>query len=298
MKNESYRHHYIPQFIIKNFTEDRDGWIFYYDKSSDEISLKHSSEIFMYRNLYRDEINNPNDPTKIEKDLSVYEREVSEILNRFLVGDDFVITVDEEEKVKLFFAIMAFRSKTTSKKFRAQLSEQSKEFYSFYQEDGNMTDMWKRNLGALVKCRSIKEVMDSKDVDDPIKVFMMRDSFGIFGLHLVIGERRGKEDFFLSDVYPLSFEGESINNIRITMYSIIPSSPSRVLIMASNGVENAPFSVRVFSEEFLKKPPIINGLIKLHVKKLYQREVEFINGEIAKHYTEAAFLDKDRFIIR
>ena len=298
MPNEPIKHHYIPQFIISKFCEDDSGFLWYYNRSNGEMSHRHKSEIFMARNLYRDEINNPDNPTKIEHDLAVFEHEVSEIINKFNNEDDITISYDDSEKVKFFFALMAFRSISTSRLFNNRLSKESKDYYSFYQEDGNMTDFWKRNLGLLVNCRSIVEVLDNPDIDEPIKKFMVRDTFGVFGLYLAIAERRGSEDFFLSDTYPLTFDGATDDGIKVLMYHIIPISPKRVVIIAAKGIIAMPQSERIFSDDVLKEPRIMNGLVKLHVKKLYQKEVESINSEISKHYKEAAFLDKDRFVIR
>lgn len=298
MSNEPIKHHYIPQFIISKFCEDDSGFLWYYNRSNGEMSYRHKSEIFMARNLYRDEINNPDNPTKIEHDFAVFEHEISEIINKFNNEDDITISYDDSEKVKFFFALMAFRSISTSRLFNNRLSQESKDYYSFYQEDGNMTDFWKRNLGLLVNCRSIVEVLDNPKIDEPIKKFMIRDTFGVFGLYLAIAERRGSEDFFLSDTYPLTFDGATDDGIKALMYHIIPISPKRVVIIAAKGITAMPQSERIFNDDVLKEPRIMNGLVKLHVKKLYQKEVESINSEISKHYKEAAFLDKDRFVMR
>ena len=298
MNNEPIRHHYIPQFIIKNFSEDRDGFIWFYTKSNDEISLKHCSEVFVAKNLYKDLVNNPDNPTKIERDLGVFEREISQIINKFLVDDDIQITYDESEKIKYYFGLMNFRSLTTRRFFESKMSEESKEFYSFYQEDGSFTDFWKRNLGYLVNCRSIEEVIDNKNIDEPIKSFMIRDSFGVFGLYLILCERRGEEDFFLSDIYPLTFDGITPDGKKAIMYHIVPISPKRALIIAANGICNMPISERIFDDNILKMPIISNGKVRIRVKKIYQDKIEWINEEISKHYHEAAFLDKNKFVKR
>lgn len=55
---EPIRHHYIPQFILRNFCFNDRGDLFYYDKENSKTSVKNTRDIFMVRNLYRDEINN------------------------------------------------------------------------------------------------------------------------------------------------------------------------------------------------------------------------------------------------
>ena len=299
MANEPIKHHYIPQFIIKNFSDNHDGWVWYYEKQTDTISLKHSSEIFLFANLYRDEINNPDKPTKIESDFAVFEREVSEIISKFVTNsNDITISYDDGEKIKLFFALMAFRSKATSDLFQKKLTDESKRIYSLWQKDGNMISFWKRNLSKLVNCRSIEQVLNCKEIDEPIKTFMIRDTFGIRGLFLNIVERRGKEDFFLSDCYPLTFDGETPEGFKTLLYDIIPISPERAIIIAANDIEMVPLEGRFFDNKVFKKNYAPAGFIKLHVKKIYQKDIEFINKEIAKHYKQAAFLCKERFVIR
>ena len=47
MKNEAIKHHYIPQFILRNFSFNVSGDINYYNVENDEMSVQRVSEIFM-----------------------------------------------------------------------------------------------------------------------------------------------------------------------------------------------------------------------------------------------------------
>ena len=165
MIKEPMRHHYIPQFILRNFASG-DGTVNYYDKKTKKISNVKTRDVFMSRNLYRDEINNDTDPVKIEKDLAGFESEVSHILRKFLVDREIVLTYDECEKLKLFFAIMGFRSYNTKKLFNEALTNESRRFYSNWQNDKHFDDFWKRNLGYLVNCRSLSEVFEKPYIDE------------------------------------------------------------------------------------------------------------------------------------
>lgn len=298
MNKEPVKHHYIPQFILRNFCFDDKDHLFFQNKKSSEISIKKTKDIFMIRNLYRDDINNKDNPTKIEKDMARFESEVAQIIiNRFLNENEISITLDEDEKLKLFFAIMAFRSKITSDKFGTEASDESKTFYSAYQKNGDLSDFWKRNLGNLVNCRSLKEVLNHKEIDNPIKVFFLRDTVGYFGLYFIVAERRGHIDFIISDVYPTLIYGETDVGLELPMYSICPISPDRIILLAANGVEGAPKSVAVFSDEFLKKPKLnpTKKLIKIHVKKMYESEVKYVNSMIINAaYEGFTFRKKDR----
>lgn len=141
MPHEPVKHHYIPQFILRNFcfTDHR---LFYYDKQSGKISIKETKDVFWERNLYRDEINYADDPVKIEKNLAKYEQEVAQILKeRFLSGQDIFITPQEDDKLRLFFAMMGIRALNISQVFGAKLTKQSQKYYKQYQTDGNFLDL-------------------------------------------------------------------------------------------------------------------------------------------------------------
>ena len=298
MNREPVIHHYIPQFILRNFCFDDRRHLFYYDKKTSETSKRKTKEIFMVRNLYRDDINNIENPTKIESDMARFENEVAQIITkRFLDENDISITLDEDEKLKLFFAIMAFRSKTTSDKFGIGASDENKTFYSMYQKNGNLSDFWKRNLGNVVNCRSLREVLSHKEIDDPIKFFFIRDTFGVFGLYFIVAEKRGHIDFIISDVYPTVVYGVMDEGMELPMYSIFPISPDRIVLLAANGVEGAPRSVAVLSDKILKKPKLSTNksIIKIHVKKMYENEVRYVNSVLIKEaYEGFAFRNKDR----
>lgn len=142
MKREPIRHHYIPQFILRNFCDEK-GYVNYFDKTTNKITLREPSDIFMEKNLYRDEINYAENPTKIETDLARFESDISQIIKeKFLVGDKVILT-KEDEQIKLFFFIMGFRSHNAMLQFSEGLSKDSIVMYSMYQKNENFHDLWK-----------------------------------------------------------------------------------------------------------------------------------------------------------
>ncbi len=286
---EAVRHHYIPQFILRSFCGDN-GCLSYFDISQQRIVEKKTEEVFMARNLYRDTVNNPDDPVKIEKDLSRFENEASHIIKRFLVESEEVqLTLEEDEKLKLFLAIMAFRGDRVKEIFSESSSEDFKEYYSLFQEDRNLNDFWKRNLGELVNCRSYEEVANNPRIDPPIKLFMMRDAAEITGLYFIPVERRGREDFMLSDCYPAVFEGSSDDGvIRLNMYSVYPISDSKALMLVANGVEAAPQSVSGFKKSFFRRPYYSRDgkILTFRYQKLYEPDVRRINDTIFLNASE------------
>lgn len=298
MNKEPVRHHYIPQFILRNFCFDERNHLFYYDKKTSETSKRKTKEIFMDRNLYRDDINHIENPTKIESDMACFESEVAQIIaNKFLGENEISLTLEEDEKLKIFFAIMAFRSKNISDKFGIGASDENKEFYSMYQKNEDLSDFWKRNLGNLVNCRSLREILSHEGIDEPIKLFFIRDTIGYFGLYFIVGERRGHIDFIISDAYPTVVYGVMDGGMKLPMYSMFPISANRIVFLAANGVEGAPRNVAVLGDEILKKPKLNKNkrIIRIHVKKMYENEVRYVNSLLIKEACEGfAFKNKDR----
>lgn len=167
------------------------------------------------------------------------------------------------------------------------------------QKDGNLSDFWKRNLGNLVNCRSLKEVWNHKGIDDPIKFFFQRDTCGYFGLYFVVAERRGPIDFIIGDVYPTIINGVTDWKLELMLYSIFPISPDRIILLTANGACGAPKNVAFFSNEVLRKPKLSpdKKSIVIHTRKLYDHEVRYVNSMLMDEAREGfAFRDKDRVV--
>lgn len=296
MNKEPIRHHYIPQFILKNFCFNDRGQLFYYNKKTSQTSIKNTREIFMSNHLYRDEKNSVANPTKIESDLAVFECEVSKIIkDKFLSMDEILLSCEEDEKLKLFFAIMGFRSKNASNIFGLKATSDSKKFYSMYQKDGDLTDFWKRNLGFLANCRSLDDVLSHDDIDEPIKLFMRRDVFGLLGQYFIVGERKGKEKFLISDTYPTVNTGYN-GLLPIHLYSFFPISPDRIILLASYGVQSTPRDFVFFRDCILNIPQIDpdKKTISIRVKKLYDEEVRYVNSSLLNAaFDGCAFKDRE-----
>ena len=283
MRKEPIRHHYIPQFILRNFACDNDKkLVCYYDKESQSV-LKHEiREIFMERNFYRDEINCKDKPVQIEHDLSVYEREVAELIKaKFFDKRKIELTEEEDSAIKLFFAIMSFRNINAKEKFSDEASKEFKDFYKCFQGNEDLEDFWKRNLGHLVKCRSMKEVANHPEIDPPIKLFMQRDTNALYGKYIIVVEPKEGDGFILGDCYPLVFTGDFL---RLPLYDVCPLSPNRAIIIASRGVAHARRDVLSLRPGVFDLPEINeNGNSIIITKRLLLDEVQFINREIEKN---------------
>lgn len=123
------------------FCFNNHGDVRYYCKKTNVESVANTRDVFMERNLYRDEINSPNDPTKIEHDFAEFEREVSLIVKSKLLSEDkIILNMEEDNRLRLFFALMGFRSERVRTNFETGLCKNSKDLYSRYQRDGNFLD--------------------------------------------------------------------------------------------------------------------------------------------------------------
>ena len=180
--------------------------------------------------------------------------------------------------IKLFYAIMGFRSKRTRDQFIVKISAESDTIYNLNKKDGDLTDFWKRNLGNLVNCRSFNEVNNHPDIDKVIKVFMLRDTFGFLGKHLAIVENEKANEFVIGDAYPTVIYGILPNGIRAEMYSICPLSPEKALLIVNKGADDAPADARKIRPCFLNPPYNIDKThIKIRTKKLSSEETGALN---------------------
>lgn len=295
MNKEPIRHHYIPQFILRNFCFNDNNELYYYNKESQETTIRNTRDVFMEKNLYRDEINHLNNPTQIENDLAKFENEISQIINgRFLNDKEITLTFDEEERLRIFFAIMGFRSKNASNIFSENTDRQNKEFYSYFQGNDNLQDFWKRNLGYIINCRTVEEILNHENIDPPIRLFLQRDTNGIFGMYFVVVERKENEDFVIGDAYPVIENGLLDNGLRLQIYSIFPISPSRVILLVSNGAEATPRDVIYLRRGVFTKPKIDddNMTLTIRVKGLYNDEVRHLNSMVVKNAQEGIAFQK------
>lgn len=299
MNRKPIRHHYIPQFILRSFRYD-DEHLYFYDKKTKGVLVKRPGEVFMERNLYRDTINHPDESTQTEKDLGKYENEMAPVLKRFIYSADIILTHEEDEKLKLFFAIMGFRSGRMLDYFGDNLSQENKEFYSLFQEDGDLVDFWRRNLAALANCRYIRDVMNNPEIDKPVQIFMLRDSFAVYGTSFMLLERRGPDPFVLSDCYPVVVTGMTDGGLELPMYSVFPISPNHTVIQFSNGIEACAPTVIGFEKAFFK--PAIkqsNGkTIRIRKQLVYEQDVRRLNKMSIRHAEKGVILQDKTYINR
>ncbi|MCQ2796530.1 MAG: DUF4238 domain-containing protein, partial [Bacilli bacterium] len=269
--------HYIPRFILRNFALGADGNnVNYFDNKIKKICLKDISEIFCLTDIYED--TKSADPNHIENDLAKFESEVAPIISRIInAKDDVELTIEENDKLALFVAILAFRSKYAKNEFMKKLNSP---YSNKTKTPAEMVEFWRENLGYIVKCRNVREVLDHPKINNIIKMFICRDASGFMYSnpnkmdinYFIIVDRRGKEDFVLGDYYPYSIDAVHSMRPKFRIYSILPLTPSRALILANEVVSKLRDEVKTFPKDVLIKPfpnESRTGL-KFHIRKIYE----------------------------
>lgn len=277
--NNPIKHHYIPRFLMRPFSAEG-MQVSYFDKEKKTVKTRDIGDVFMERNLYRDETHHSDDPTQIEKDLAVFECEVAPILNRFVNNDDIEISAEEEEKLKVFFFIMGFRGEHVKRAFSTDIKEQNVRYYGKFLRDEDYIDFWRRNLGEIVKCRTIAEIMSSKAIDQPMKIFAQRDMIGVLPAYTYFTVIQSDGDFILGDGYPTEVTGDNDFGMNVPLFSIFPISPDRAILQCHYGVIYTPRSVLGLSKkEFLREIVVPAGSKSkpIPIRNVAPEDVKMIN---------------------
>ena len=275
-KSEPIKHHYIPQFILRNFV-DENGYLNFFDKRKQKVEYLLPKDVFVIKDLYRDDKNNPLLPVEIEKDLSSLENQASVIIKKFMNGNEIIISKKEEQILRVFLFVMCFRSKRTKDSFVKNISEFDKSLYSQFQKDGNMESWWKRNLGALAKCRNDNDVLENNDIDPFVKCYFSLDTNGLLGSYFMIYRIKGKDKLILSDTYPLT--DTYTNGLFMKLKNFyMPISPERILILVKNFFGNLPPSYLLPNEQFLIRPIEKDDKYIYKVGKQFKNFVQEFNG--------------------
>lgn len=110
------KQHYVPQFYLKNFSENKHSIGLYLFKQN--IIVEHSSIInSLYENFYYDKDN------KVEKKLSEFEGEWDNIIKDVLASESLPLEYKKISMLKLFILITSARTKLIGKEFNEKMSE-------------------------------------------------------------------------------------------------------------------------------------------------------------------------------
>ena len=227
--NEPRRHHYIPRFILKNFL-DEDNQISYWDIKANTLQKRNIMSVFMNRDMYRDEEQIRDDPTKIEWQFGNLEREIAKLFDeKLLQGREIRLKRWELEKLRIFTTLLSFRSNLRMEQYKNnQFDESTRSILLEHQSDGDFEALWKRELEVLSRCNSYEEIKQANNIDPIIKQDFIN---ALQGYYLTFVDARGGE-FLLTDVYPTLEICPTITmGANIHLHALYPLSPTRLMIM-------------------------------------------------------------------
>lgn len=293
MNNEPKRHHYIPQFILKNFV-DTDEKLYYWDIDKKQLIRSYTRFVFMNLHMYRDEINHNDQPTFIEKTLAVFESDIANIFQKLNEGSEIVLLRKKLEALRIFLCLLSFRSNLRMEQYiHNRFDDATRSILKQYAINENYADLWKREIEELSKCRSYQQIKDSTIIDPIIKQDLEN---ALMGYYMTIVDARGG-DFLITDIYPTLEIFPLFNGCNIHLHCLYPISSTRLLllnhIMFRPDANPTPDIMMMKSISQIKGNLIIppankyikgpyyhdeNDEYRYKVRKIYSTDVEYINS--------------------
>lgn len=227
--NEPIKHHYIPQFILRNFC-DENNQLNYWNISASTLEKRNTLSVFMIKNMYRDEINHFENPVVIENQFSYFEKEISKLIKSKILIDSnkIVLTRLELEKLRIFLTLFSFRSSFIMKQYEENnFDDATRAILLSYQQDGNFKDLWKKELYELISCRTYDDIKKNEKIDPIIKQDFLNDYEGYY---ISFADARGGE-FVLSDIFPTSELYPFPKPFGVHLHYLFPISPTRMIIL-------------------------------------------------------------------
>lgn len=310
MVSEPKRHHYIPQFILKNFN-DENSQIYYWDIANKELQKRNTRSVFMNMHMYRDDNNYPNQPTIIESALADFECEISKIINGKLLEDNQVVLKRNElEQLRIFLSLLSFRSNLRMEQYKDNKFDKFtrdvlKEF-----SDEDFESLWKKELLELAKARSYDEIRENQNIDPIIKTDFLND---LEGMYMTLIDARGG-DFIISDIYPTLEIFPIQPNVNIHLHCLYPLSPTRMLLLnhimfkkeIDDPIYNRMVSFSQISGDMIVRPEnkyVLNGAFlsndeyKYKVKKIYAKDVQYLTAlQLNEAKVGVVFRDPERIV--
>lgn len=308
--SEPKRHHYIPQFILKNFN-DENSQIYYWDIANKELQKRNTRSVFMNMHMYRDDNNYPNQPTIIESALADFECEISKIINGKLLEDNRVVLKRNElEQLRIFLSLLSFRSNLRMEQYKDNKFDNSTRnvLKEFSKED--FESLWKKELLELAKARSFEEIRVNNNIDPIIKTDFLND---LTGMYMTLVDARGG-DFVITDIYPTLEIFPVKLNANIHLHCLYPLSPTRMLllnnIMFKKEIDDPIFNRMVSFSQIggdMIVPPqnkyVLNGTFlpndqyTYKVKRIYAKDVQYLTAlQLNEAKVGVVFRDPERIL--
>ena len=196
--SEPIRHHYIPQFILRNFLSDNS--LNFWNQIDSKFEKRNTKSVFMVKNLYRDINNHPEDIMAIEKKFSDLENEVSNLIQKKILGQSEIrITRTENEMLRKFLFLLSFRSENRKNQYiHKKFDPLTLESLEPLVKNGDYVDLWLREINYILDLDSFRDCKPNEDLSWEICTDLkssLRDYYMTFC------ESRGQE-FLLPDIYP------------------------------------------------------------------------------------------------
>lgn len=310
--SEPKRHHYIPQFILRNFLNENNK-LYYWNTGKQEIEERNTKSIYMEFNLYRDEKNNPENPTIIEKKFSALEGKVANLINNKIIGKRTIkITRDENELLRKYLFLLSFRSAARKEQYsNAKFDPLTEAVLSSKLVDNDYEDLWLRELEIILDLKDLKKVKENNDLSI---VTQMDIELHLKSYYMTIINARG-QDVILSDIYPtLGVYETGRSGINFNAHYFYPLTPDLVLILNHIAFREEVYSKddnfkEIVSSSFMKGDLIIapKHKSKIHgkflsddtytyrVNNIYEKDISEINMLILNEVREGfSFRNKDR----
>jgi hypothetical protein len=248
--NEPVKHHFIPQFILRNFTHSNDQ-IYYWNKESLKIEVRNTKSVFMVKNLYRDEKNHPTDPAIIEKKFAQFESKIATLFQEKIIDKSpIVLTRTENEDLRKFLYLLSFRSSTRKQQYiDGNFDNMTKEHLKDYVIDDDYIDLWLREIEMILNLENYHDLQKNDEVSWTIKTDFWSH---LSGYYMTFVTPRG-QDFVIGDVYPTAeIYPIGINGANLYPHFMFPITPSLMLLL--NHVR--------FRPESRKGLPILDNMVK------------------------------------
>ncbi|QVK18271.1 DUF4238 domain-containing protein [Mycoplasmatota bacterium] len=149
------RHHFIPQFILRNFSKENDSvgeaFINVYHNFTNEVETMKISNAYMVHNLY--DSTQFDDIKQLEKDLGQYlESKVAPIIKRiFNSNKNFVMNRDELKLIKKYLLITIYRTETNMSYYIKENIKDKIELSDLSINEGeSKLDFWKREMFTII----------------------------------------------------------------------------------------------------------------------------------------------------
>ncbi|CAG8496784.1 5656_t:CDS:2 [Scutellospora calospora] len=239
-------HHYIPRFLLRNFSIDNNERIFLlqiYDRKTDQLDVSLVSRTFgyvdMYRNIkYEDEM-------RVEKELSELERRASNVVKEIIKESQAASQVTLFRKdlydLRKFLHVMNYRntsrwSQFTEKRFDAQTLKMVEDFMQEHKLQ-SAKEVWLQNIYETIK--TPYDVVEANP-----RIFSLdRDEFMFRKNYYVVIWQAGENDEFIVTNNGFGiFEGVNgmifQSQFQFAFHFFYVISPKLMLVLCNNFFRN------------------------------------------------------------